>query len=156
MHTLPYHVPLFIGGFSTLKQFTGQGVEKNNDDAKRIFFQKSNKWDAARDVLLLESRQLALQNHEREKRKYTKTKDDYWDDGIVETRKKRQRSQVIATESPDAEAGSSSAVNDGYEEDLNKLSVKDLREKIKSRKIQIKRLAKLKKCELIKVLKNAK
>ena len=58
-------------------------------------FQKSNKWDAARDVLLLESRQLALQSHERENRKYTKQKNDYWDDGIVETRKKRQRSQAI-------------------------------------------------------------
>ena len=77
MHTLPYHVPLIIHRFSTMKQFIGQGVEQNNDDAKRIFFQKSNKWDAARDVLLLESRQLALQSNDREKRKYTKTKDDY-------------------------------------------------------------------------------
>ena len=34
MHTLPDHVPLFIRKFPTLKQFTGQGVEKNNDDAK--------------------------------------------------------------------------------------------------------------------------
>ena len=55
MHTIPYHVPYVIQQFSTMKQFTGQGVEKNNDDAKRIFFQKSNKWDAARDVLQLES-----------------------------------------------------------------------------------------------------
>ena len=37
MHTLPYHVPLIIHRFSTMKQFTGQGVEKNND-AKRTFF----------------------------------------------------------------------------------------------------------------------
>ena len=72
-----------------MKQFTGQGVEKNNDDAKRIFSQKSNKWDAAKDVLLLESRQLALQSHEREKRKYAKRKNDYWEEGIVETRKKK-------------------------------------------------------------------
>ena len=43
---------------NSFKQFTGQGVEKN--DAKRIFFQKSNKWDAARDVLHLEARQQAL------------------------------------------------------------------------------------------------
>ena len=68
-----------------MKQYTRQCVE--NNDAKRIFFQKSNKWDAARGVLLLESRQLALQSNDREKRKYTKTKDDYWDEGIVETRK---------------------------------------------------------------------
>lgn len=55
-----------------MKQFTGQGVEKNNDDAKTVFFQKSNKWDAARDVLQSESRQIALQSYEREKRRYAK------------------------------------------------------------------------------------
>lgn len=48
MHTIPYHVPIIIKKCSTMKQFTGQGVEKNNDDAKKVFFQKSNKWDAAR------------------------------------------------------------------------------------------------------------
>lgn len=90
MHTLPYHVPLFIRKFPTLKQFTGQGVEKNNDDAERIFFQKSNKWDAARDVLLLESRQLALQSHEGEKRKYPKKKDYYWEDGIARGNKEKE------------------------------------------------------------------
>ena len=68
MHTSPYHVPLIIHRFSTMKQFTGQGVEKKNNDAKRIFFQKSNKWD----VLLLESRQLALQYNEREKKSIPK------------------------------------------------------------------------------------
>ena len=88
MHTLPYHVPLVMKKFSTMKQFTGQGVEKNNDDTKRIFFQKSNRWDATKDVLLLESRQLALQSHEREKRKYAKQKNDNWKEGIVETRNK--------------------------------------------------------------------
>lgn len=49
--------------------FTGQGVEKNNDDAKKLYFQKSNKWDATRDVLQLEARQYALSGQEREKRK---------------------------------------------------------------------------------------
>ena len=130
-------------------------LKKNNDDAKRIFFQKSNKWDAARDVLLLESRQLALQSNDREKRKYTKTKDDYWDEGIVETRKKRQRSQVVSTETSGGDPGPSSATNDGYEEDLTKLNVKQLREKIKSKNIQVKGLEKLKKWDLIKVIKNS-
>ena len=126
MYILPYHVPLVIKQFSTMKQFTSQCVETNNDDAKWIFFQKSNKWDAARDVLLLELRQLALQSHGREKWKDTK-KDDYWD-GIVETRKKRQRSQAIVTEAPDQEPGPSTAANSGYEDDLNRLSVKELGE----------------------------
>lgn len=68
MHTLSYHVPIFIRDHNSFKQFTGQGVEKNNNDAERIFFfQKSNKWDAARDVLHLETRQQALGHCEREK-----------------------------------------------------------------------------------------
>ena len=38
MHALSYHVPVFIKNHKMFKQFTGQGVEKNSDDAKRIFF----------------------------------------------------------------------------------------------------------------------
>ncbi|KAK2547258.1 hypothetical protein P5673_032867 [Acropora cervicornis] len=41
MHTVPNHVPIVVKQNSTMKQFTGQGVEKNND-AKRLLFQKSN------------------------------------------------------------------------------------------------------------------
>ncbi len=37
MHALVYHVPMFLQKHGSLKQFTGQGVEINNDDAKRIF-----------------------------------------------------------------------------------------------------------------------
>lgn len=47
MHCLPYHIPKFIEDHGCFKKFTGQGVEKNNDCAKKIFFQKSNKWDGA-------------------------------------------------------------------------------------------------------------
>lgn len=72
-----------------MKQFTGQWVEKNNDDAKRVFFQKFSKWDAARDILQSESRQIALQSYDREKRKYAKQNKDYWEGGIVATRKKK-------------------------------------------------------------------
>lgn len=148
MHTIPYHVPHFIKNFSTMKQFTGQGVEKNNDDAKRIFFQKSNKWDVARDVLQSESRQIALQGYDREKRKYNKQNKNYWEEGIVETRKKRQRSQVITSEEP----GPSDELTE-QEEDLGKLSVSQLKERIKSKNIQVKGLAKLKKRELIELFK---
>ena len=46
-------------------------MEKNNDDAKRVMFHRANKWDAARDILLTESRQWVLQHHERQKGTYT-------------------------------------------------------------------------------------
>ena len=87
MHCIPYHIPKFVSDHKCLKMFTGQGVEKNKDDAKKLYFQKSNKWDATRDVLQLEARQYALRGQEREKRKYTKRKTDYWETEISETRK---------------------------------------------------------------------
>lgn len=40
MHSIPYHIPKFVSDHGSLKMFTGQGVEKNNDDAKRLYFQK--------------------------------------------------------------------------------------------------------------------
>ena len=59
----------------------------------------------------------------------------------METRKKRQTSQFFSNETSDEYSGPSSATNDGYEEDLTKLNVKQLREKIKSKNIQVKGLA---------------
>lgn len=72
MHIIPYHIPFFIKKHGCFKKFSGQGVEENNDDAKRILFKKSNKWEAAKDILNTESRQWELQHHEREKATYTK------------------------------------------------------------------------------------
>ena len=60
MHVMAYHVPIFVEKYGCFKKFTGQGVEKNNDDAKRMLFHKSNKWDAAKDILCIESRQWEL------------------------------------------------------------------------------------------------
>ena len=57
VHIMCYHVPFFIKQYGCFKKFTGQGVEKNNNDAKRPLFQKSDKWDSAKDILFLESRQ---------------------------------------------------------------------------------------------------
>ena len=104
MHALSYHVPVLIKNQKTFKQFTGQGIEKNSDDAKRIFFQKSNKWDAAKDALQLEVQQQALHHCEREKRKYEK-QNNHWDSGIVESRKKRMHSKDGASAGePESEA----------------------------------------------------
>ena len=40
MHTLVYDIPFFVKMHGCFKQFTGQGVEKNNDEAKRGTVQK--------------------------------------------------------------------------------------------------------------------
>ena len=69
MHLLPYRILFFMESHGSFKTFSGQGVEKNNDDFKRVMFLKSNKWDAARDILQTESGKWDLQHHERQKRK---------------------------------------------------------------------------------------
>ena len=80
---------------SCFKKFSGQGVEKNND-AKRILFQKSNKWEAAKDILNTESRRWELRHHEREKVTYTKRNVEYWEAGI---RQKKKEQQLMAAPS---------------------------------------------------------
>ena len=153
MHALSYHVPVFIKNYKSFKQFTGQGVEKNNDDAKRIFFQKSNKWDAARDVLQLEARQQALNHCERKKRKYEKQNSEYWDTGIVDSRKKRMHSKgnVIESQGEASAANATEVPTTNYK----KMTVKQLVQEIKSRNLPVTGISKLKKEQLIDVLKNS-
>ena len=57
-----FHIPKFLRAHKSVKIFTGQGIEKNNDYARNIVLRKSNKWDAASDVLKVEARQWALQS----------------------------------------------------------------------------------------------
>lgn len=77
MHAMVYHIPKFFEMFRTVKIFTGQRVEKNNDVARSIVLRKSNKWDGPGDVLILETRQWELKDRERTKRSYTKQNNMY-------------------------------------------------------------------------------
>lgn len=63
------------------------GVEKNNDCARKHFF-SSNHQDAARDILLTDSRVEELQHGKRAKRKYEKKDTSYWELGVREKRRK--------------------------------------------------------------------
>ena len=45
MHAMTYHVPTFLASYKSVKIFTGQGVEKNNDVARTVVLRKSNKWN---------------------------------------------------------------------------------------------------------------
>ena len=60
MHIMVYHIPHFFSLYKTIKVFTGQGVERNNDVARSTVMRRSNKWDCTRDVLRSESRQREL------------------------------------------------------------------------------------------------
>ncbi|XP_065182417.1 uncharacterized protein LOC135813127 [Sycon ciliatum] len=91
IHAMLFHCPDIIRRFGNLKQFTGNGVEKTNDEARRSHMQKSNKWDACADVLLHSGRRQILSHHCREKRKYKKKDEEYWTANIKESRRKRKR-----------------------------------------------------------------
>ncbi|CAB4029215.1 Hypothetical predicted protein [Paramuricea clavata] len=94
MHAMVYHLPKFLETYKTVKLFSGQGVEKNNDVARSIVLRKSNNWDAAADVLKLESRQWDLREKERIKRSYTKKNSQYWEHELEEERKKRRKTLI--------------------------------------------------------------
>ena len=88
MHALVYHVPVFMKKYHSVKFFTGQGVEKNNDVARSVVLRKSNNKNPASDVLQLEFRQWELRGSERTKRSYNKKDNNYWE---VEIKNKRRR-----------------------------------------------------------------
>ena len=79
---------MFLKNFKSVKLFTGQGVEKNNDVARNVVLHESNKRNAAADVLKLENRQWELRDQERTKRSYSKKNMTYWDTEIREKRRK--------------------------------------------------------------------
>ncbi|PFX21084.1 hypothetical protein AWC38_SpisGene14450 [Stylophora pistillata] len=74
MHSMVFHVPEAMKTHRNVKKFTGQGVEKNNDDARRVLRRKSNNWDSPADIIRTEGRQWALRKRERLPRAYNKKK----------------------------------------------------------------------------------
>ena len=144
MHFIPYHIPKFVSDHGALNMFTGQGVEKNNDDTKKLSFQNSNKWDATGDVLQLEAGQYALRGQE--ERKYTKRKTEYWETDVSETRKKRPRPKVGDNQN---EVAATSTSSSSTTVDLKKLTVKELREELNAKGLKPKGLSKMNKTQLL-------
>lgn len=56
-------------------------MEKKNDDFRRYFHRKINRWDAAKNLLLVEKRQEELRSYAHEKCVYVKRKESFWRDG---------------------------------------------------------------------------
>ncbi len=90
MHIMVAHCPIFLKQHKSVKTFSGQGVEKNNDVARSVVLRKSNKYDAVGDVLRVEHRQWELRMRQREARKYEKRNEKYWTEEIKVVRKKQK------------------------------------------------------------------
>ena len=91
-----YHVPWMIQKYGNIKVFTGHGVEKINDLARKFHHRKSNRYDATTDVMLAMGRQNELEKRgrKRQKRAYTKSNEEWWTTGNTESRSKRTRHSV--------------------------------------------------------------
>ena len=128
MHCLVYHVPFFTKKYGKLVRFSGQGVEKINDDVKKIHHSKTNKWDATLDALQVRKRieHLTSENCEREKRKYSKTSDLYWNDEIFKIRSAK-KTKISEEMSIVAEKFLDAPVSDSD----NDLSISEIREELK-------------------------
>ena len=67
------------------------GVEKNNDDARKVLRRKSNNWDSPTNILQTETCLWALCKRERKPRAYNKKNEKYWNFDIKASRAKRRR-----------------------------------------------------------------
>lgn len=114
-------VILVFNGFSFKHYFVG--VEKLNDDCRRIHLHRSNKWDAPKDVLLVEKRIEHLAECERTPRQYVKQNAEYWGNEIRVQRAKRKR--ISCELLPEDNLQNASVV------DIESLSIVEVKSKLK-------------------------
>lgn len=96
IHTLVYHIPWFAGKYGKLSKYSGQGTEKINDALKQIHQKRTNKQDATVDALKARKRieYLHVENCKREKRKYHKHEDLYWE-SIIKIQRSSKKSRIV-------------------------------------------------------------
>ncbi|CAH3113645.1 unnamed protein product, partial [Porites lobata] len=68
VHNMIYHVPQMMKKHGSLRKFSGKGVETKNDDPRRYFQRKSNRWDAVTNLLVAEKLQKEVLGQEWVKR----------------------------------------------------------------------------------------
>jgi hypothetical protein len=64
--------------YSTIKKFTGQGVEKVNDGIKLIYHRKTNRHDTTLEAFRVRQRKYLNRTCVRIKRKYRKINPNFW------------------------------------------------------------------------------
>ena len=79
------------------------GVEKKNDDLRRYFHRKINRWDAAKNLLLVEKREEELRDAERTRRQYGKRNQSFWFEGGKQEAAKKVPRISTMTPPPDTE-----------------------------------------------------
>lgn len=144
IHVLVYHIPWFVKTYGKLSKFSGQGVEKINDQVKMIHQKKTNKIDATVDALKVRKRIEFLQaeNCDRKVRKYEKKKDCYWGEDIFLQRSAKKARILTAIEN----ANVHETVNQPSYRDM---SLQELKALLKDRGIKSKTKKKERMIELL-------
>lgn len=151
MHAMVYHVPFFVHKYGELRKFSGQAVEKLNDNIKTIYQQKTNKFDCAMDTMKVRKRlEMLSSGMERPKRSYTKKKTDWWEHDIFRERNEKKDTVLRAIENADSKY-SIAPVDSAPERELDSLSTDEIKQKLLSLGVTT-RLRKRKK--LLSLLKN--
>ena len=103
-----------------------------------MHLQRSNKWDAAKDVLQVQKRIEHLADCERGTRQYKKQNQEYWGEGIKESRAKRHRVCMQPAEV-------------GYIDfnELNNLTAEEIKLRLKNMGVKTRRKCKTKLKELL-------
>ena len=133
IHILLYHVPRFIKDDTSLKSFTGQGIEKILDVyvVRAIYHNKSNRHDACKEAMQALRRIDNLQDFERMPHQYQKKNNTYWSNEIFEQRRKRPRLCVDPTE----DENHHDQLNP---EDIDSMSLCEIKEKLEELHIKTK------------------
>ena len=128
MHCLLYHVPAFVERFGGIGNYSGQGVEKMNDQIKLIHQRRSNKFDQTMDDLKIRKRmEYSLDaSCERIKQKYSKVNTEWW--GEIKRDKSASKKRRI-------EFGIKNAHTQFEKENeipINEMTIPEIRSKLKS------------------------
>ena len=106
---------------------------------------------AAQDLLLLlEHRQEAIKLCNRERRTYNKRNAVHWEDGITETQKKQMRAcfRELPANHNETEVPENNLIEDEYK----RMTIHQLGQEIKLKRITAPRNARMRKCQLIELL----
>lgn len=97
------------------------GVEKKNDDLRKYYHRKINRWDAAINLLLVEKRQEVLRDKQRNNHPYEKKDKSFWIEGgkqesarkllRITTIPEPESTQLPPTQLPPAQTGEE--INEG-------------------------------------------
>lgn len=128
MHCLIYHVPTFVDVNGSLAKFSGQAIEKLNDEIKLTHMKRTNKTNQTVDDLTTRKRleYLSTQNHQRTKQTYTKRNIDYW-----ENQKQLQHS-IKRTKIEAAISEANKQYEDENSTDVDDMNEKELKEILRS------------------------